>query len=342
VRGRGDAYYLGGLEPRAESLARQPLGFDPLDQILREGHAAGLQVHAWLNTFYLWSGDRPPQSPEHLLKRRPDWLLTDRAGEPVYRGGDDIEGAYLDPGHAEVRAFVHDVFLDVARRYPVDGIHFDFVRYPSRDLGFSDYDLAAFRQTLEHSLSPLELQALEACPDRLAAVKLYPARWAQWRRDCVTDVVRSISHDVRSARPEAVISASTIAWGAFRGWEVSDAYSRVSQDWFGWLADGLLDLAVPMTYHTDTTSYGSWIDAAVRAAGPRPLWAGVGAYLLSAGGTAEKIRRARQGGARGFSLFSYDAVTRDGKDDAYLRSVNELVPPDDSARGPSSSAAPAQ
>ncbi len=30
VRGRGDAYYNGGLEPRATELQRQPATFDPL------------------------------------------------------------------------------------------------------------------------------------------------------------------------------------------------------------------------------------------------------------------------------------------------------------------------
>src|SRR5262249_50023788 len=49
VRGRGDAYYSGGLEPRAAELQRQPADFDPLATVLDTGHAAGLRVHAWIN-----------------------------------------------------------------------------------------------------------------------------------------------------------------------------------------------------------------------------------------------------------------------------------------------------
>ena len=33
VRGRGDAYYLGGIEPRAAELMRQPEDFDPPQSI---------------------------------------------------------------------------------------------------------------------------------------------------------------------------------------------------------------------------------------------------------------------------------------------------------------------
>ena len=41
VRGRGDAYYLGTLEPRASELASRP-SFDPLATVIEQAHAAGL------------------------------------------------------------------------------------------------------------------------------------------------------------------------------------------------------------------------------------------------------------------------------------------------------------
>src|SRR6185436_21134213 len=49
VRGRGDAYYLGGIEPRAAELLRQRDDFDPLATVVETGHAAGLRIHAWIN-----------------------------------------------------------------------------------------------------------------------------------------------------------------------------------------------------------------------------------------------------------------------------------------------------
>ena len=39
VRGRGDAYYRGGLEPLAPELLRQPATFDPLATVIEAAHA---------------------------------------------------------------------------------------------------------------------------------------------------------------------------------------------------------------------------------------------------------------------------------------------------------------
>ena len=48
VRGRGDAYFQRGIEPRPPSLDAQP-AFDPLATTIARGHEAGLHVHALIN-----------------------------------------------------------------------------------------------------------------------------------------------------------------------------------------------------------------------------------------------------------------------------------------------------
>ena len=63
VRGRGDAFYTSQYEPRAEQLAHTSGDFDPLEVAVSEGHKAGLEVHAWLNTFLVWHSRRNPYSP---------------------------------------------------------------------------------------------------------------------------------------------------------------------------------------------------------------------------------------------------------------------------------------
>ncbi|MDA1307668.1 MAG: family 10 glycosylhydrolase, partial [Acidobacteria bacterium] len=76
VRGRGDAYYTSTLEPRALELQGQPATFDPLQRTIDRAHAAGLQVHAWLNVNLVASAATLPQASTHVMVRHPAWVMV--------------------------------------------------------------------------------------------------------------------------------------------------------------------------------------------------------------------------------------------------------------------------
>ncbi len=78
VRGRGDAYYNGGVEARAAELLRQPPTFDPLQAVLTAAHDAGLRVHAWVNVNFVSSAVDIPTATTHVVHRHPEWLMVPR------------------------------------------------------------------------------------------------------------------------------------------------------------------------------------------------------------------------------------------------------------------------
>jgi hypothetical protein len=89
---------------------------------------------------------------------------------------------------------------------------------------------------------------------------------------------------------------------------------RVFQDWQGWLAEGLLDLAVPMNYareHDERVRgwFNGWIAWEMQHKTDRQLAVGIGGYLSSPEGVLAQIARVRspQGRHRadGVSFFSY-------------------------------------
>jgi hypothetical protein len=117
VRGRGDAYYAGTIEPRAPELTGKP-SFDPLATVIADAHAAGLQVHAWVSVNLVSSSVSLPASRDHLIYRAPEWLMVPRelAAEmkkidlrsPAYVGrlarwtrahASIVEGLYTSPLH---------------------------------------------------------------------------------------------------------------------------------------------------------------------------------------------------------------------------------------------------
>ena len=114
-----------------------------------------------------------------------------------------------------------------------------------------------------------------------------PDEWDQFRRDSISDLVGRIYREVKAVRPELLVSAAVLPeWRSAAQWHF--------QAWSTWLAEGILDVAVPMAYTRDSGEFHGWIDSALTAAGDRgQVWAGVGAYLNPVERTVEQIARAR-------------------------------------------------
>jgi uncharacterized lipoprotein YddW (UPF0748 family) len=329
VRGRGDAYYSGSPEPRAEALADAPPGFDPLGLVIEEAHGRGIAVHAWVNTFLVASASALPVDPGHLARARPDLLAVPRelAGalyhadpyapayvEALRRHADanraTVEGLYASPAHPEVRNRVYEIWMRLATRYPLDGIHFDYVRYPGPSYDYSRASLDAFRRWASDGVAPDRRGRLDAAArsDPLAWVDALPEEWAEFRRAQVTLLVERVYRGVKATRPDLVVSAAVFA-------DAVDAYRGRFQDWKGWLDAGIVDVVAPMAYTPHDPTFRRQVREAVEAAGdPRRVWAGVGAHRNGVEGTVRKIAIAREVGAGGVSLFSYDWMVGEGSE----------------------------
>jgi uncharacterized lipoprotein YddW (UPF0748 family) len=335
VRGRGDAYFSGGLEPRASGLATQSADFDPLQETLRLAHAAGLRVHAWVSVNLVSSAVELPLSREHVIYRHPDWLMVPRRlvpqlqlvrpESPEYLGKlarwsraqpETVEGLYLSPVPPGAANHTVAVIADLARRYPVDGIHLDYVRYPTEEFDYSRAALDAFRSEILPQIGPAERRDLDRQldVDPTAYADMYPERWRDFRQSRLTALVMRVRTAVKAARPDATISAAVIP-------DPGSASADHLQDWRTWLDTGLIDVLCPMAYTQDAAAFKGQIEVARQIAGFRPVWAGIGAYRLTTAQTVENIRVARRAGASGIVLFSYDSLVTPATGSEYLSQV---------------------
>ncbi len=329
VRGRGDAFYDSRFEPRSEELAGQPLDFDPLATVVTEGHKAGLEVHAWMNTFLVWHKARLPYSSQHVVNQHRDWLVQDRSGNASLTPKPDCEGAFLDPALPSVREFTKNVFLDVATRYDVDGIHFDYVRLPSERFSFSRASLLAFRAWMipQISQNDIDFADSKARGNRLAWFYLYPKQWKTWRQSVVTETIKEIAQAAHQAKPQIIVSAAV-----FPNYDV--ATIDKGQAWRDWLQQGIIDAACPMSYNRSSELVGRQIRDAVAFSGGRPIIGGVGAWQMPAASAIAKGKLYRSLGAGGINFFSYDGMTRYGRSEAYLSKISgtlfttPALPPD--------------
>ena len=210
-------------------------GEDPLRVVVEEARARGLSVHAWM--WMLGAAIHAGLSP--LLEDHPEWADRSVSGDIFAAGGSRM--AWLDPSRPEVRRWLASEAARLASDYGLDGIHLDYIRYNDElhdPFGYSEHAQAAFRDATGIDIGgrpPAELR-----PDELDA-------WKRWREAQVTAVVRAVRDAVEAAAPDVILSAAVLP-------ERRQARLMHLQDWVSWLADGLIDLAVPMAYTSSSAN----------------------------------------------------------------------------------------
>lgn len=323
VRGRGDAYYDGRIDPRAAELEDEPAAFDPLALTLTAAHAAGLKVHAWVNIDLVSSATLLPRARTHVIARHPEWLMVPRtlantlrhvpSDAPSYVGqiarsvraqSDSVEGLYLSPVTAASREYTASVINDIVSRYDIDGLHLDYLRYPNDQFDYGPSTLAAFRLDAMPNVTAAQREKLDraaittvtAWPDAL------PAEWAQFRRDRITQLATMLRATALAARPGITISAAVAP-------NADEARAGRLQDWRLWARTGIVDALAPMIYTADPAEFSTAVTRMKNDAGNAAVWAGIGAYKLTPARTTENLRVVRKASIAGVLVYSYDSLS---------------------------------
>jgi len=245
VRKVGDAYYRSSFEPRATNISAAS-DYDPLAYMIEKAHAEGIKVHAWINVFRVWTGSTPPPDQRHILVRFPGWISRRFNGTTS-----TSDGFFLDPGVPEVCDYSLNIVMDIVRKYDVDGIHLDYIRYAGRDYGYASAAIARFNEEMNRSGMP----------------NPNDPEWCRWRRDQVTSLVRRVYKAVKKEKPNLTVTAAVICWGSSsNNFENTAPYMKVHQDWLSWIKNGYVDAVIPMNYKNESVAreakwYRDWLDS---------------------------------------------------------------------------------
>jgi uncharacterized lipoprotein YddW (UPF0748 family) len=307
VRKSADAYYKPGIEPLASNVTP---GFDPLAYLVKKAHAEGIKVHAWVSVYRVYRGNALPANPSHLANRHRDWLALSDTGKVVAP-----DGVFIDPANLKARQYTVRVIADIVRRYDIDGLHLDFIRYPGPRWGFSKTALKRYR-------NETGVRGKMGYDEPM---------WEQWRRQQVTDCLRAIRRKVKKIKPQLLLSAATIAYGeCYKDFESTYAFRAVGQDWRGWLTEGLLDANVPMDYRNTLEpaklgEFRRWLPAFRRWGGGKPVFVGLASYASYSRAVARQIEDVRRQDLDGFAVFCFnESGVRIAEDRKYLaRSLAE-------------------
>jgi len=230
-------------------------GFDGAREMISEARSRGLRVHAWIEVTLVAANGELPASRDHVLYQHPEWLMVPRdlAAEmlkvdvrsPAYLGrltrwaranATRVDGLYVSPLAPEAASYLVAAVTAAAKRYAVDGVFLDTVRFPGVDFDYSRYAMENFRAETRPQLSSEErarLDEVEAI-DPFGYAEEFPERWRAFRQARLTSLISRLRKALSNVSQTLVVSASVPS-------DPGQALAESFQDWTNWMETGLVD-----------------------------------------------------------------------------------------------------
>ena len=196
-------------------------GFDVLQAYIDACHSRGMQLHCWVESFYIGTESKDNGGP--VVHSHEDWLLTATNGN---NWEDTRYGKmyFLNPVRPDAREWIVGLYEVLCRNYDIDGIQLDYVRYPEKtetiDYGFDSYTLRSYSANTDKEIES----------------------FTEYKQQMVTEYVKLCSERLRTINPELIISLSVYPF-----YEIGE--NNFMQSAQKWMDEGYGDLIVPMAYY---------------------------------------------------------------------------------------------
>jgi uncharacterized lipoprotein YddW (UPF0748 family) len=229
--------------------------FDGAREMINEARARGLRVHAWIEVTLVAANGELPPSRDHVLYQHPEWLMVPRElapevlkvdiRSPAYLGRltrwaranpSRVDGLYVSPLAPDATAYLATVVTAAVKRYPVDGVFLDAVRFPGVDFDYSRHAMEIFRAETRPQLSAEErarLDEVEAI-DPFGYAEEFPERWRVFRQSRLTNLISRLRKALTEVSSTLVVSAGVPS-------DPNSALAESFQDWTSWMETGLVD-----------------------------------------------------------------------------------------------------
>jgi len=228
--------------------------FDGAREMITEARGRGLRVHAWIEVTLVAANGELPASRDHVLYQHPEWLMVPRelapevlkvdVRTPGYLGrltrwtranAPRVDGLYVSPLAPDAATYLVSAVTAAAKRYPVDGVFLDAVRFPGVDFDYSRHAMEIFRAETRPQLSADErarLDEIEAI-DPFGYAEEFPDRWRAFRQARLTSLVSRLRKALSDVSPTLVVSAGVPS-------DPGSALAESFQDWTNWMETGLV------------------------------------------------------------------------------------------------------
>ncbi len=263
---RGQAYYESSVVPWASYLTfpsmvdqdgtlypglgappgtkeNPPQFYDPLRYLIQKAKQYGIEVHAWLNVYNLLT---LPDTSYRLAISQPLHIALDESyrwntkifaknsqGEWLITS-ENVKLIWLDPANPFVRNYLVSVVVEFVKNYDIDGVHFDYIRFPG---AYTYGDL--FNFYFNNRTDPVNGNPYGLSRDDFARLS-------------IERFVRAVYDTVKKLKPWVKVGTTTP--GIYQGWRlpINQAYFDIYRDGRAdprkWAQLGIIDYHAPQVY----------------------------------------------------------------------------------------------
>jgi uncharacterized lipoprotein YddW (UPF0748 family) len=129
--------------------------------------------------------------------------------------------------------------------------------------------------------------------------------WDQWRRDQITNLVKSVRQILHDRYPQTKLSCAVLPWP-------ERSYFSSFQDWTRWAEEGHVDFLVTMNYTLDLRLARFLSHMAMSVGKKADVWIGLGPYLFETDseGFQKEFKETLDLKPSGVVFFSYDSLLK--------------------------------
>ncbi|MCM8832930.1 MAG: family 10 glycosylhydrolase [Candidatus Omnitrophica bacterium] len=271
----GIAYYNSEILPIAQEVK---IKGDQIEQCLSACKKYGIECHIWKVNWNLFN------APIDFIEK-----LREEKRLQVSKEGKEI--LWLCPSNQINFQLEFESMIEIVKKYNIDGIHFDYIRYPDSNFCYCENCKKRFEQ--EYNVK------IEKWPEDVI-IGDYKELYKIWRQELITKLVREVSKEAKRIKPNIKISAAVFP-------EYPNCKENLGQDWKLWIENGYIDFVCPMNYTDSNSKFKNYLINQNEIIKKKiPFYPGIGAYILSPEDIVRQIEILRQIGIEGFILFDYN------------------------------------
>lgn len=216
IRAFADAFYNSEYFPVSKYCFGKEGGelkYDVLEILCNAAKSNNLRIEAWINPYRIsFEKSAEKLSNKSIAK---EWLNDKKKKKNVYVSE---SGIYFNPASEAVTKLIVDGAVEIVNNYEVDGVHFDDYFYPTKDKKIDSAEFAKYKKKGgKNTLS-------------------------QFRRECVSNMIKSVNKAVKEANPGIEFGISPAA-------DIESDYNDLYADVESWAREqDFCDYICPQVY----------------------------------------------------------------------------------------------